>query len=338
MLDVDCLLVATDFSRSAERARRQAEHLAALHDAALHVVHVTDDPELAELFEGLPPERATPRRTQVYLAEWLGRPIAPPRGARATAPPRAVPPAETWTVRYDPAPADGILESAEDVGADVLLVGAGTRGGLFGGVADRVLRGASVPVIAVPAGPDDARKGPRIPDIPPREALDRILVPVEFSPLTGPLVEHARVLAEGSRATIDLVHVQSDAPSVWGDWRPNGRRGSKSGWVHRRLKAVADRESPPDRPVRSRVLHGDAPAPVLVRYAEENDTDLILMGTHARTGLRRMVQGNVAERVIREAPCPVGVLKGETRLLESRDDGGATAEADRPAAWTPVLV
>ncbi len=43
----------------------------------------------------------------------------------------------------------------------------------------------------------------------------------------------------------------------------------------------------------------------LVRYAKENDVDLIIMASKGRTGLRRLVMGSVSEKVLREAPCPV---------------------------------
>jgi nucleotide-binding universal stress UspA family protein len=335
MLNVNRLLVATDFSSSAERARRQAEHLAALHDAALHVLHVTDDAELAELFDALPPDKATPRRAQVYLAEWLGRPIAPPQTRAAGTPPRAVPPDETWTVRWGRAPAERILDVAEEVEADGLLLGAGQRRELFGSVTDRVIRRATRPVITVPAAPDDDGSG-RVPDVPPRETLRRILVPVDFSGLTEPLVEHARALAGDTEARIDLVHVVSDASPAWAPWG-TGSNGT-GGQIHRRLEEIAEATLPAGLPVRCRVLDGARPAPTLVRYAEEQATDLILMGTHGRTGLRRMMRGSVTEAVIRRTPCPVGTLRGDTRLLrpDPGDEAGPAVE-DISRSLTPVL-
>jgi nucleotide-binding universal stress UspA family protein len=52
------------------------------------------------------------------------------------------------------------------------------------------------------------------------------------------------------------------------------------------------------------MLLGD-PAEEIVRYAHEHEVDLIVMGTHGREGVMRMVIGSVAETVVRRAPCPV---------------------------------
>ena len=51
----------------------------------------------------------------------------------------------------------------------------------------------------------------------------------------------------------------------------------------------------------------------IIRRAEEDKSDLIVMGTHGRTGLPHIVLGSVAERVVRHAPCPVLTVRGERR-------------------------
>ncbi len=61
-------------------------------------------------------------------------------------------------------------------------------------------------------------------------------------------------------------------------------------------------------PVHHVLLEGD-PASEIVRYAEEQVVDLIVMGTHGRSGLERLLMGSVAEKVMREAPCSVLVVK-----------------------------
>jgi nucleotide-binding universal stress UspA family protein len=71
--------------------------------------------------------------------------------------------------------------------------------------------------------------------------------------------------------------------------------------------------------VRHRLEEGDA-AGEIVRVAEEGGCDLIVMGTHGRTGLRRLVMGSVAEEVLREAPCPVLTVK-------------ALPDEEEPAEW-----
>ena len=55
-------------------------------------------------------------------------------------------------------------------------------------------------------------------------------------------------------------------------------------------------------------LEGD-PATEVVRYARDASMDVVVMGTHGRTGLERLLMGSVAEKVLREAPCSVLVVK-----------------------------
>jgi nucleotide-binding universal stress UspA family protein len=91
----------------------------------------------------------------------------------------------------------------------------------------------------------------------------------------------------------------------------------------------ADAEARAGRPVRSRVLWGDAAAEIL-RHAGEERCDLVVVGTHGRTGVARLVLGSVAERVARRSPCPVlvvhdhGVLEEEDVADESRQPGRGT--------------
>jgi nucleotide-binding universal stress UspA family protein len=69
----------------------------------------------------------------------------------------------------------------------------------------------------------------------------------------------------------------------------------------------ADAEGRARRPVRSRTLSGD-PAAEIVRHAREERCDLVVIGTHGRAGIPRLVLGSVAERVARQCPCPVLVV------------------------------
>ena len=61
------------------------------------------------------------------------------------------------------------------------------------------------------------------------------------------------------------------------------------------------------------VRHVDTGVPFLevIRYAREHDIDLIVLGTHGRTGLVHMLMGSVAEKIVRKAPCPVLTVRPE---------------------------
>ena len=60
--------------------------------------------------------------------------------------------------------------------------------------------------------------------------------------------------------------------------------------------------------VERRVLHG-SPFVSIARIAKEEDVDIIVMGTHGRSGLKHILIGSVAEKVVRKSPCPVLVVR-----------------------------
>jgi nucleotide-binding universal stress UspA family protein len=87
--------------------------------------------------------------------------------------------------------------------------------------------------------------------------------------------------------------------------------------------------SDPNVPVDHRLAEGDAATEIL-RLANETRSDVIVMGTHGRTGLARVLMGSVAEQVVRRAPCPVVTMK--TPLPRVQPSGATLPEkATRPA-------
>jgi nucleotide-binding universal stress UspA family protein len=82
-------------------------------------------------------------------------------------------------------------------------------------------------------------------------------------------------------------------------------------------------------PVETWFCRGQAPDEI-VRVAREAGSDLIVMGTHGRTGLGRLLLGNTAESVLPEADCPVIILKSPQQ--------GAPAESSTPAAEKVVTI
>jgi nucleotide-binding universal stress UspA family protein len=76
------------------------------------------------------------------------------------------------------------------------------------------------------------------------------------------------------------------------------------------LKEKLQRVQPQDEDVAvSHLLEEGDPADQILRVAQEGGYDLVVMGTHGRTGLGRLLMGSVAEKVMRKAPCPVLVAK-----------------------------
>lgn len=127
--------------------------------------------------------------------------------------------------------------------------------------------------------------------------IQTVVYPTDFSSYSNQAYFQAVGLAERYGAALAVVFVYNAAVD-------EQNRG-KAYWE----KQLADvRPLNANIPVRHAVLEGD-PATEIVKYATEQRADAIVIGTHGRTGVDRLVMGSVAERVMREAPCSVLVVK-----------------------------
>lgn len=139
----------------------------------------------------------------------------------------------------------------------------------------------------------------------------RILVPIDGSPQAHRALEYA--LAEHPDATFIVLHVVNPSqiayatdPSgmdYWEEWYESSQEHAEE-----ILEDAAARVNDAGATVTSAIELG-SPARVIVDYAEENDVDLIVMGSHGRSGVSRILLGSVAETVVRRAPCPVTVVR-----------------------------
>ncbi len=148
----------------------------------------------------------------------------------------------------------------------------------------------------------------------------KICCAVDFSEPSWIAMEQAAELAGQLHAELTLVHVlPPPAPAATDVLVPpavleaEARRADETLEVWR-----SDAEARAALPVRARVLLGD-PALELARFAADEGCDLLVLGTHGRTGLSRLVLGSVAERVLRRAPLPVLVVRDHVRLADERD-------------------
>jgi nucleotide-binding universal stress UspA family protein len=117
-------------------------------------------------------------------------------------------------------------------------------------------------------------------------------------------------LARRLEGELELVHVHMPPPAVGEVLAVQGDEVGTELVELEKTMAMwrGEAERLAGRPVRSTVLPGDA-ASEIVRFARERGSDLIVLGTHGRKGLKRLVLGSVAERVMREAPCAVLVVR-----------------------------
>lgn len=124
----------------------------------------------------------------------------------------------------------------------------------------------------------------------------RILYPTDFSSYSNQAYFHAVDLAETYGASLAVVYVH----------QPGAAGGHDRRYWRSQLEQV--RPANPTIRVQHVFLEGDAAAEI-VRYAADEGVDVIVIGTHGRTGVERLVMGSVAEKVMREAPCSVLVVK-----------------------------
>lgn len=130
-------------------------------------------------------------------------------------------------------------------------------------------------------------------------AIRRILHPTDFSECAQLAFEFACVLAQRYGADLHVLHVASHPVVAPVEGMPGHYREELSA----RLSVMRAKER--DVRVESQLLFSNAPATEISRVARDIKADLVVMGTHGRTGLRRLLLGSVAAHVMQRAPCPV---------------------------------
>jgi len=138
-------------------------------------------------------------------------------------------------------------------------------------------------------------------------SIRTILHPTDFSANAAHAYQVARALARDFRTRLFVVHVGA-APVI----RPvqGGAPGEPEEYQEElSAKLFQLRTENPGIEVETRLALGVDPATEILRLAREIACDLIVMGTHGRTGLGRLLMGSVAEEVVRKAPCSVLTVK-----------------------------
>ena len=140
----------------------------------------------------------------------------------------------------------------------------------------------------------------------------RIVHPTDFSAAGEPAFAQAIEIARREGAELIVVHVlEPIAPFAGGDYRARHRelRIALDATARRSLDPLLARAEHAKVPVSGVVMEGWPPEEI-VKVARKRRADLIVIGTHGRTGMKRLLLGSVAERVILLAPCPVLTVRG----------------------------
>ncbi|MDY7076167.1 MAG: universal stress protein [Chloroflexota bacterium] len=215
-------------------------------------------------------------------------------------------------------PADEILAFVNDVNADLIAMSTHGRSGIgrwvFGSVANRVLRGATCPVLLVRAGQTQ-----------PRTSYQRILVPLDGSELAEQVVPYVRALVQppqnGESREVTRVFLVSVMTTGLADRTvalltsyPPGLQLATTALHHAEaqlqvyLRSVAAALREQGAIVHIAVRKGQ-PADEILAYAAQVEADLICMTTHGFSGVSRWVYGNVAGRVLQGANSPVLLVR-----------------------------
>ena len=289
------VLLATDFSRFSEGAEALACSLASSWGATLTVMSVLEFPP------GMNPDYPVNR---LYLSELMKQATKQLIDLKARAAKRGISVHTSITAGI---PSEEVLAAAKTDDMDLIVVGTKGKTGLehvlLGSTAERIIRMAPCPVLAVPAEIQRAEGGCGAPNRPP--VLERILVPIDFSDCSLDAMEYAVLVAQRAKASITLLHVLE--PVSYGlDFTllHETKRKQMRTVITERLSSLVSALT--SAQVTSEFLmRGGLPADSILDAALAQPADLIVMGTHGRRGLSRTFFGSVAESVLRKARCPV---------------------------------
>ncbi len=313
-MPIDTVVAGVDFSDESELACRQALAVARRAGARLVLVHAA---ALPDADAGVPDSM---KATQdAYLAVLRGRVSEDQRALAALRERLDGQGADVSHVVIDGFADDAIGNAAAELHADLVVLGSRGRRGLsrllLGSVAERVVRTSPVPVL-VARGERDAADG----------GFKKILVATDFSAGATRALALARAIANPD-ATIDLVHwwtlpamsrahatdeVEAMVAEMRAEFVASGER---------RCQEAVDAGAGAGAEIHWQLREGDALDGILAFAAAER-CDLIVLGTHGRRGLRRLILGSTAENVVRHAPCAVLVAQAPAAATDADDAAG----------------
>jgi len=288
------ILVPTDFSDSALLALEHGIFLTKKFDGELVLLHVAELPTItihdfpSDLFE-LAREGGMDRMGELLEKQEV-----------------ALPPVKRVVLAGTPSEpaADVIVEYAKTNEVDFIVMGTHGRRGmrrlLLGSVTEEVVRRSPCPVLTTRTH-KEAWSLPR---------ADQILVPVDFGSSTRQIIGVASRMAEHYGAAITLAHVVNLEYYPYYGFGSDAYPQIKKSMIEaseEKLIELATELQGAGLDVSWKTIKGH-PAAALRQLAEEADIDLIVIGSHGRSGFDRAMVGSVSEKVLRSAHCPVMIV------------------------------
>jgi len=301
MVTFSHVLFPTDLSDASLRAAPFAAAIARWYDARLTVLHAVSTFEPVTIpseagYQGVTVQPPTPEEVRREMS-------------------RAVPEEvlSGLNVRFEPTsgnPVRVIADRARADAVDLIVMGTHGRSGfdrlLTGSVTEKVLRKAPCPVLTIP---------PHV--VPPAEGrwFARILCAVDFSPASEAALRLALDLARQSNGAVTVLHalewLEEEEPRANAHFNVNEYRQYLRRDLQTRLESLLTNESREWCDIETMVTFGRAHREVL-RVAHERGTDLIVVGAQGRGGMGLAFLGSATPPVVRDAACPVLVVRGST--------------------------
>lgn len=301
-MEIKRILWATDGSGEAETALEYAKYIAGLSGADILGVHVIPLP-VQLLFESL-------REENEEFMEWKSK-------VERRASDRFVEVRNELLhagIKFEGdilkgIPSEKIREFSRLKKVDLVVMGKQGHGILesvmVGSETVKVLKSSHVPVLAVkkPASGKEIK-------------FDKILVPIDLADDNVTAFNYALDLSALSGAQVTAVYALR--LDMYAQDMPAGaleivikqsREELRKRISEMKSKYESSRDSAVNNEIKTEVIHGLSPALSIANYASKNNMDLIVINTHGRTGLKKLILGSVTERIIPESPCSVLALR-----------------------------
>jgi nucleotide-binding universal stress UspA family protein len=290
------ILFPTDGSDGAAFAFDHVVDLADGHDATVHILNVADTMEHGIL---------QMRGDDIDTLEQEGDRIVTEAANRAHQ--RGI---DTVTEVRQGEPYREIVDYAETHGFDLVVMPTHGRRGLerflLGSTCERVVRRADVPVLTI--RPDD--------DVRVTHPYRNVLVPTDGSDCANQALALGADIADSEDAVLHLLSVIAIA-ALGADVRPDIRMGMLEENAHELLdEAAAFAENAGIETASTTVEYTPSIHEAILTYIDDYDIDLVVVGTHGRTGFSRYVLGSVTEYLVRTSPIPVLTVRapeGDTK-------------------------